>query len=106
MLHGETGRKNPKDKIHGYETHGYVVRARSEEDGRGTSVFLTETGHSLRPVLDRISLCLERYINARLSDQEALQLEKLLRKLLGDSIPLPSASDSADDRAKPLEVRN
>ena len=64
------------------ERNGYVERIPDPADSRGVKVRLTDKGLAMRPAVDAISDGLQKIINARLTPEEALQLEELLAKCL------------------------
>ena len=62
------------------ERNGYVERIPDPEDSRGIKVRLTEKGRALKPAFDSISSGLNSLILSRLTEEEAGQLEHLLKK--------------------------
>lgn len=60
------------------EKLGYVERIKSEEDGRITSIKLTEKGIQLEPVFRDVSSSLNDVIYGGLSNAQREQLESLL----------------------------
>lgn len=63
------------------EKLGLVQRVKSADDGRYTSVSLTEYGLSFKEIFDRISLKLNSAIYGSLTASEAETLETLLEKV-------------------------
>ena len=66
------------------EAHGYVMRTKHTSDARSTLVYLTPKGHALKPVFEAVSVHLQKQVSAHLSEEEAGQLERLLKKMLGE----------------------
>jgi MarR family transcriptional regulator, organic hydroperoxide resistance regulator len=60
-----------------------VTRARYEDDGRSTRIFLTDDGEQARAAVEAQWRRLENEVTAALTDTEALMLKQLLQKMLG-----------------------
>jgi len=58
---------------------GFVIKEKVVTDNRVTLIKLTEAGLSLQPIIQRISDKLNQIVYQGLTDEEALQLERLLR---------------------------
>ena len=67
------------------EKHGYVERIPDPEDSRGVKVRLTDKGRQLRPAFESISEGLQRIILSRLTEDEAQELERLLKKCVDEA---------------------
>ena len=66
------------------EKHGYVERIPDPEDSRGVKVRLTDKGRRLGPAFENISEGLQRLILSKLTEEEAQELERLLKKCVED----------------------
>lgn len=62
------------------EKQGYIVKQVSPDDARASVICLTPKGRALRPMMMEISEKLTDDICAGLTDDEAGELERLLRK--------------------------
>lgn len=62
------------------EKQGYIVKQVSPDDARATVICLTEKGRALKPVMDEISERLTDDLCAGLTESEAGELERLMRK--------------------------
>lgn len=60
--------------------NGYINKTKCEEDARITRISLTEKGFALKPIVDAISIDLNKHVSNGLSESEALLLEILLEK--------------------------
>lgn len=60
--------------------NGYINKTKCEEDARITRISLTEKGFALKPIVDAISIDLNKHVSKGLSESEALLLEILLEK--------------------------
>lgn len=69
------------------EKSGYVERIPDPEDSRGVKVRLTDKGRSLKPAFNAISDGLQQLVLSRLTEEEAEELERLLKKCVGDQRP-------------------
>lgn len=60
---------------------GYVKKMRNAEDSRSTVLGLTEAGKKLEPVFEEVSRAMNAVVYQGLSEEEALQAERLLEKI-------------------------
>lgn len=63
------------------EKLGYLKRETSEKDSRYTHIVLTQKGEDFKPTFEKISNDLNKMLLKNLSENEALLLEELLRKV-------------------------
>lgn len=93
--HNKITMKEISDKIHRtkatvsvlidkLEKAQLVMREKSDEDSRNTFVVLTEKGKSLEPFFNEISNELNSYLYKGFTEEEAAQLDNLLRKMLNN----------------------
>ncbi|MBM3649558.1 MAG: MarR family transcriptional regulator [Alphaproteobacteria bacterium] len=65
------------------EAQGYVARQPCEEDGRGQLVELTDSGRDLlRRMWPTYRAAIHRHVGAKLGDEQAATLARLLQRLL------------------------
>lgn len=64
------------------EKQGLVKREKSQEDSRVTNIVLTKKGEELKPIFIAISNELNEFLHKNLSKDEALELNRILRKIV------------------------
>ena len=65
------------------ESKGYVKRVRSKKDERNLSITITEKGKNLKNIAKDIPIEISKCVN--LSEDESIELYKLLYKILNDT---------------------
>jgi len=64
------------------EKLGYVVREKSDEDNRVSYIKLTEKGHKLKPIFEKVSDYLNDKVYKNLDEKESELAKKVLEKVL------------------------
>lgn len=64
------------------EKSGFVKRQKSDTDSRITFITLTPKGEAFKPVFNKISEDLNKMLYANLSNSEAVELDRLLEKMV------------------------
>jgi DNA-binding MarR family transcriptional regulator len=59
-----------------------IKREKSLEDSRSTNIVLTQKGKDLEPIFQKISNELDDYLHKNLTNDESIQLDFLLKKIL------------------------